>query len=85
MHQGDWAIMAALGIVQGLAAIGVAKAYQSGAPAVVGTFDYAYLVFAGVGMLFFSEALDGFTLAGMLLILVAGIVVLKPIRPQAAG
>ena len=79
MDEQDWALMGALGVAQGVAAIGVAKAYQSGAPAVIGTFDYAYLVFAAIwGILFFSEIIDASTLAGMLLIIVAGILVLKP-------
>ena len=86
MDERDWVIMAALGVIQGVGAAGVAKAYQSGAPAVVGTFDYGYLVFAVVwGVLFFSEALDALTLAGILLIVVAGLIVLKLTRLQADG
>jgi len=87
MNARDWVIMAALGVAQGIAAVGVAKAYQSGAPAVVGTFDYAYLAFAALwGMVLFSEVLGFLTLAGMLLIVMAGVIVLRRTdRPPAHG
>ncbi|WGF89347.1 DMT family transporter [Marinivivus vitaminiproducens] len=78
MQGGDWAIMAMLGIVMVAVAVGVARAYQSGPPAIVGTFDYAYLVFAAVwGVLFFSETLDAPTAMGILLIILAGIMVVR--------
>lgn len=73
MEGADWLLMMGLGCVMVLVALGVARAYQSAPPAVVGTFDYAYLVFAALwGLSFFEERLDGFTLVGMVLILVAG-------------
>ena len=81
MEGRDWAIMARLGIVMVAVAVGVAKAYQSAPSAVVGTFDYAYLVFAAVwGVLFFSETLDAMAMTGILLIVIAGLIVLK--RPR---
>ncbi|MEX2299094.1 MAG: DMT family transporter [Dongiaceae bacterium] len=77
----DWAIMAGLGIVMVAIATGVAKAYQIGASSVVGTFDYTYLVFAALwGVLFFSETLDAMTVTGILLIIGAGVIVLR--RPR---
>ena len=79
MDAQDWAVMAGLGVAQGLASAAAARAYQSGSPVVIGTFDYAYLVFAVVwGTMFFSEELGTLTLSGMTLIVVAGLIVLKP-------
>lgn len=74
----DWLLMAGLGTVMVVVATGAAKAYQIGAPAVVATFDYSYLVSAMVwGVLFFSETLDSVALSGVALIVVAGLLVLK--------
>jgi drug/metabolite transporter (DMT)-like permease len=83
----DWALMAALGAVVVVVAVGVAKAYQVGSPAIVGTFDYAYLVFAALwGVTFFSERLDRLTVLGIVLIVVAGVVVLRQSsRPTRIG
>jgi drug/metabolite transporter (DMT)-like permease len=80
----DWAVMGAFGIAMVAIAAGVAKAYQVGSPAVVGTFDYSYLAFASLwGALFFSEALDTLTVTGILLITGAGLLVLW--RPRRRG
>ncbi|MBV4484970.1 DMT family transporter [Pseudomonas sp. SWRI153] len=55
-----------------------ARAYQIAPPALVGTFDYAYLAFACLwGYLLFQEVPDGFTWTGMLLILIAGLLVFR--------
>lgn len=81
----EWAIMGAFGIALVAIAAGVAKAYQCGSPAIVGTFDYTYLVFASLwGVLFFDEQLDALTLTGIALIVAAGLLVLRPPRHPAA-
>jgi drug/metabolite transporter (DMT)-like permease len=55
-----------------------ARAYQVAPPALVGTFDYAYLAFACLwGYLLFHEVPDAFTWMGMLLILIAGLMVFR--------
>jgi len=55
-----------------------ARAYQIAPSALVGTFDYAYLAFACLwGYLLFGEVPDMFTWAGMLLILIAGLLVIR--------
>jgi drug/metabolite transporter (DMT)-like permease len=78
MQTRDWVLMAGLGTVMVAVAVGVAKAYQSGSPAIVGTFDYAYLVFAAFwGALFFSETLDMLSVVGIVLIVVGGILVVR--------
>ena len=53
--------------------VGAAVAYQSGPAPVVATFDYAYLVFAGLwGALLFAEVPDPPTAVGMAMIAVGG-------------
>lgn len=55
-----------------------AVAYQNGPSALVSTFDYSYLAFSALwGLLFFSEIPDGFTVAGMLMIVIAGMLALR--------
>lgn len=57
--------------------IGLARAYQSPRPQVIATFDYAYLIFAAFwGFVFFREVPDFWTVAGVALIIGAGILVL---------
>jgi drug/metabolite transporter (DMT)-like permease len=81
MGQREWAIIVLLAMLIIATSAGVAKAYQSGPPAVIATFDYTYLVFAGLwSFVFFSETPDVATAAGMLLIAGAGIVAVW--RPQ---
>jgi drug/metabolite transporter (DMT)-like permease len=83
MDLADWAIMGAFGTVMVAVAAGIAKAYQSGPSAIVGTFDYSYLVFAALwGVIFFDEAMDAPTLIGIALIVFAGLLVLwQPRQP----
>lgn len=58
--------------------IGLARAYQSPRPQVIATFDYAYLIFAAFwGFVFFREVPGLWTVAGMALIIGAGVLVLK--------
>ena len=79
----EWGIAVLLGVLIAVYGAGVAKAYQSAAPSIVGTFDYAYLVFAALwGFVLFTEIPDGTTLLGMALIAAAGILVARP--PVAA-
>lgn len=56
----------------------VSAAYQSAPPAIIATFDYNYLIFmTAFGFLFFSEVPDGQTLIGMLMIVSAGLLVVR--------
>ncbi|MEO9772624.1 DMT family transporter [Roseibium sp.] len=64
--------------------IGLARAYQSPRPQVIATFDYAYLISAVFwGFVFFGEVPDRATVAGMTLIVIAGMLVLA--RTKAAA
>lgn len=76
-----WGLMSLLALLVIVANTGVAKAYQVGPSAVIGTFDYAYLVFAVCwGLLFFADVPDLAMLVGMALIVSAGHLVLKTAR-----
>ncbi len=72
----EWGLMALLGALSAAYFVGVARAYQIAAPPIIATFDYAYLVSAAMwGFVFFSETPDLLTIAGMILITAAGLLV----------
>jgi drug/metabolite transporter (DMT)-like permease len=74
----DWGTILLLAAVIVATSSGVAKAYQSGPPAIIATFDYAYLVFAALwSFVIFSDVPDTATVIGMLLIAGAGVLVLR--------
>lgn len=82
----EWGLMALIGALSALFFLGVARAYQIAAPSVIATFDYAYLVSAAFwGFVFFAERPDTLTVAGMLLITAAGLLVAAPSRTRKAG
>ena len=79
MGMREWGLMALIGALSAAYFVGVARAYQIAAPPIIATFDYAYLVSAALwGFVFFSEKPDLFTICGMLLITVAGLLVAGP-------
>ncbi|WP_179379092.1 DMT family transporter [Jannaschia marina] len=68
-------ILAALILV---ASVGTAVAYQAAPAATIGTFDFAYIGFALVwGALFFEETPEPAALAGIALIVAAGILAVR--------
>ncbi len=83
----EWGLMALLGVLSAAYFIGVARAYQIAAPSVIATFDYAYLVSAALwGFVFFSETPGVLTVAGMVLITMAGLLVAaRSSKPVPAG
>jgi drug/metabolite transporter (DMT)-like permease len=89
-----WGIIVFLAALIVVVSSGVAKAYQSGPPAIIATFDYAYLVFAVFwSFVFFSDLPNVTTILGMFLIAGAGILallgppnaVLAPAATQTLG
>jgi len=69
-------LLAGFAIINGMLLGG---AYQTAPPAVVSTFEYSYLVFVGVwDILFFGIAPSVASISGMVLIVVAGLLVLRP-------
>lgn len=72
----EWGLMALLGVLSAAYFVGVARAYQIAPPSIIGTFDYAYLVSAALwGFIFFAEKPALFTICGMVLITMAGLLV----------
>jgi len=80
-----WSAMALLGVLSALFFLGVAKAYQIAPPQIIGVFDYGYLLSATLwGFVFFAERPDRYTLTGMAMITLAGILVASPLRRRQA-
>ncbi|MEO0752941.1 MAG: DMT family transporter [Pseudomonadota bacterium] len=78
MGGAEWVSMLVLSAAILVGSVGAAIAYQNAPPSVVGIFDFAYVGFAVIwGALFFSEIPDGITLAGMALIVLAGVLSLR--------
>ena len=78
MGEREWGLVALMALLFVAVSAGVAKAYQSGPPAIIATFDYAYLVFAAFwGFVFFAERPDVVTVIGMILIAGAGVLVMR--------
>jgi len=74
----EWLSMALLAVAVIMGSVGAAIAYQVGPPATIATFDFAYLGFSALwGVLFFAEVLDVVTVAGMLLIIAAGVLAVR--------
>jgi len=70
-------IVAVLAALIRIGRIGAAIAYQTGPPATVAAFDYAYLAFSLLwGVLFFGEWPAGLSLLGIGLIAAAGLLAL---------
>jgi drug/metabolite transporter (DMT)-like permease len=79
MTDREWAVLTVLAVFIVGIGVGLAKAYQSGPPAVIATFDYSYLIFAAFwGFVFFGELPDRFTIIGIGLIFCSGLLVLNP-------
>ena len=69
------AVLAALILV---ASVGTAVAYQAAPASTVGTFDFAYVGFALIwGAVFFGERPDAMALAGIALIVLAGVLAVR--------
>lgn len=79
----NWQVILILaGLMVGIS-VGLARAYQSPHPQVIATFDYAYLPFAALwGFAFFDDIPDFWTVLGMMLIGIAGLVVLRATAVQ---
>lgn len=66
-------IVAALAAVILVGSVGAAIAYQNGPPATVAAFDYSYLIFSLIwGAIFFGEQPGALSLAGIVVIVLAG-------------
>ena len=78
MGSEDWRTTAILAGLILVASVGTAVAYQAAPASTVGTFDFAYVGFALIwGALFFAERPDTVALAGIFLIVVAGVLAVR--------
>lgn len=78
MGSEEWRTTAILASLILVASVGTAVAYQAAPASTVGTFDFAYVGFALIwGALFFAERPDNVALAGMALIVVAGMLAVR--------
>ncbi|MBD8623455.1 MULTISPECIES: DMT family transporter [unclassified Pseudomonas] len=74
----QWLLMGVLAVLMVLMSAGVARAYQIGPSAVVGAFDYSYLLFAMFwGFVLFKEVPDAGMALGMGLIAASGVWVMR--------
>lgn len=74
----EWRTTAILASLILVASVGTAVAYQAAPASTVGTFDFAYVGFALIwGALFFAERPDNIALAGIVLIVVAGVLAVR--------
>ena len=75
----EWGFMALLALLSAAYFVGVARAYQIAQPSIIATFDYAYLVWASLwGFVLFAERPGPLTIAGMVSITLAGLLVAAP-------
>ena len=78
MDAWQWALILLLSGTMLIGSVGTAIAYQSGPPSTVATWDFSYLAFAVLwGIALFSERLDFASMAGIALIALAGIIVIR--------
>ena len=74
----EWGFVAMLATLMVGNSLVVSAAYQSAPPFIIATFDYNYLIFmTAFGFVLFSEVPDGQTVIGMLMIVGAGIMVVR--------
>lgn len=78
MGRAEWLSMCLLATAVIIGSVGAAIAYQAGPPAIVATFDFTYVAFAATwGLLFFGEVPGTIKLAGMAMVVAAGILAIR--------
>jgi len=78
MDATEWISMAMLAIILLIGSIGAAIAYQNGPPSVIGIFDFGYVGFAVLwSILLFKQTPDNMSVAGIALIVIAGIISIR--------
>ncbi len=84
MSSEEWRNIVILAALILVASVGTAVAYQSAPASTIGTFDFSYVGFALIwGTVFFDERPDMVAIAGIALIVVAGILAVR--RPKTKG
>ena len=78
MNPSRWVSMGMLAIIILIGSIGAAIAYQNGPPSIIGIFDFGYVGFAVLwSILIFNQYPDTVSVAGIVLIVAAGIISLR--------
>lgn len=78
MGTNEWLAMSLLATAVIVGSVGAAIAYQAGPSSIVAAFDFSYVAFAAVwGLLFFAEVPEAVTIAGMVLIVGAGMLAVR--------
>jgi drug/metabolite transporter (DMT)-like permease len=81
-----WGLMAALGLVYGLAQYLMIQAFALAPAGLLAPFSYVQIVAAtGIGILFFGTVPDGWTLLGVAMIVAAGVQLARLQRQPARG
>ncbi len=84
MHAKEWMVIVALAVLMLAMAVGVAKAYQTPHPEIIATVEYSYIIFAVFwGYVFFGEVPDAWSLCGMALITLGGLMTVSAGRTRA--
>ncbi len=83
---GTWALLAAIGCSGALSQYWWIMAFRTGEASAVAPFDYSRLLFTGIiGLIFFSEVPDVWTVAGAALIVASTIYIARREAQVAAG
>jgi drug/metabolite transporter (DMT)-like permease len=74
----EWLVLGLLAVLVIIIGMGMAGAYQAAPPSIISTFEYSYLIFVVFwDILFFDTSPTPLKLIGMVLIIAAGLMVLK--------
>ena len=74
----EWFVLGILALLTAVINMGIAGAYKVAPPSTVATFEYSYLVFVVIwDMVFFDTSPSLATIVGMLMIVGAGLMVLR--------
>ena len=74
----DWLVLGVLALFAVSISMMLARAYQIAPPATIGTFEYSYLIFVAIwDILFFETPPTVMSLTGMLMIVGAGLLVMR--------
>ena len=78
MDGSAWGAMAILAAAIIVGSVGAAIAYQLGRPSVIASYDFAYVGFAAIwGAMLFGETPDAQAVAGIALIVCAGLLAVR--------
>lgn len=74
----EWLVLGLLAVLAIVISSGIAGAYQIASPPIIATFEYSYLVFVALWDILFFETVPGvLTILGMVLIVSAGLMVIR--------